>query len=133
MRVSFSLLCASHQSRIIIVPSVPSAIFPPRAFLFSSFSFSFSLEGGSTGAPRLLKAFRIHDSQKLNWNCSNRSPVSSFARISRVLLLVLFHTLQFHRVLRLIIFAALFPSITCLDRSIDRWDMQNNKIIGIFL
>lgn len=100
---------------------------------FSFFFFFFFFGGGSTGAPRLLKAFRIHDSQKLNWNCSNRSPVSSFARISRVLLLVLFHTLQFHRVLRLIIFAALFPSITCLDRSIDRWDMQNNKIIGIFL
>lgn len=87
-------------------------------FLFPFFFFCFFGERGRHRCA-LLKAFRIHDSQKLDWNCSNRSPVSSFARIFSRLCIITYSVLYSFIHFRLIPFVDLL--FDHLPRSIDRW------------
>lgn len=76
-------------------------------------------EGGGRHRCALLKAFRIHDSQKLDWNCSNRSPVSSFARIFSRLCIITYSVLYSFIHFRLIPFVdLLFSSPASIDRSL---------------
>ena len=121
-RARFLLVASlARQSRIIIVPSVPSCIFPSSSSFSFFFSFFFFCFFGERGRHRcaLLKAFRIHDSQKLDWNCSNRSPVSSFARIFSRLCIITYSVLYSFIHFRLIPFVdLLFSSPASIERSL---------------
>lgn len=124
MRTRVPPRLAVHQSRIIIVPSVPSGIFPLRAFLFLFLSLLLWRKRRAQVRRGSFKAFRIHDSQKLNWNCSNGSPVSSFESCTYY---YLYYSTRSTVSSSFALFSLLISSLRVhlprsIDRSIDRWD-----------
>lgn len=137
-RARFLLVASlARQSRIIIVPSVPSCIFPSSSsfsFFFSFFFFCFFGERGEGGTgARFLKPFEFMTRKNSIGIVPTDPPFLLSLESSRACVLLLIPCSTVSSTF------ALFPlsisSSPHLPRSIDRWisrRIYNDKIIEIF-